>query len=144
MLFRSTLLRDPSKKQKRRVLSQPVQACFDSILRGFDAQNGEKGVGPMELLSPPTSHCPILLFPGSELRKEDTAALRRTQKHGLSTEEETPPAEEIIYCNACDAVVQGDAMKCCDCFDYDLCLDCYPTQSKVHFAGTHRFVMETT
>ena len=50
--------------------------------------------------------------------------------------------KEVVHCDGCHRVIEGLVMKCTDCFDFDLCEDCYPVVSKDHFSGCHKFVTE--
>ncbi|CAI5709310.1 unnamed protein product [Peronospora destructor] len=67
-------------------------------------------------------------------------------------EEENDEEEELeddIVCNRCEERIDTDAepgsssktihYRCNDCFDYDLCGDCYPKRRYKHKGGRHRF-----
>ncbi|KAH7467150.1 uncharacterized protein KRP23_11474 [Phytophthora ramorum] len=67
-------------------------------------------------------------------------------------EEEEEEEEELgdeIVCNRCEERIDPDAepgpgvktvhYRCNDCFDYDLCGDCYPKRKFKHKSGRHRF-----
>lgn len=74
---------------------------------------------------------------------------------GMNDEEEEEQEEEAeelgeeIVCNRCEQRIDTDAepgsgvktvhYRCNDCFDYDLCGDCYPKRRRKHKNGTHRF-----
>ncbi|ETL35726.1 hypothetical protein L917_12015 [Phytophthora nicotianae] len=57
--------------------------------------------------------------------------------------------EEDIVCNRCERQIDTEAQpgsgcktvhyRCDDCFDYDLCGDCYPKRRYKHKGGRHRF-----
>lgn len=49
---------------------------------------------------------------------------------------------EIAHCDGCSNLIRGTVHKCRSCFDYDLCSDCYPKLSKMHFNGEHTFSSE--
>ena len=49
---------------------------------------------------------------------------------------------EIAHCDGCTKRIEGTIQKCVVCFDYDLCQNCYPTLSKVHYDGKHHFAPE--
>lgn len=49
---------------------------------------------------------------------------------------------EVALCDGCEEEIVGSIMKCSVCFDYDLCLKCFPTVSKKHFGGKHKFMTE--
>ncbi|KAG6596132.1 uncharacterized protein IUM83_18603 [Phytophthora cinnamomi] len=63
-------------------------------------------------------------------------------------EEEVELGDEIV-CNRCEERIDPDAepgtgcktvhYRCNDCFDYDLCGDCYPKRRYKHKGGRHRF-----
>jgi len=50
--------------------------------------------------------------------------------------------KEVARCDSCHCHIEDTIMKCTDCFDYDLCVECYPKLSKTHFDGVHKFVTE--
>ena len=71
----------------------------------------------------------VFLFPGAVVEMEtdsDSAVIYK----------------EVAHCDGCQELIEGAIMKCTDCFDYDLCLTCYPLLSKKHFQGKHTFVAE--
>jgi hypothetical protein len=73
------------------------------------------------------------LFPGAVLDENN----ERGHTKGNSEEEEE---EQIvtINCDGCNNEIIA-SMKCNQCFDYDLCGDCFPGISKTHFKGKHSF-----
>ena len=50
--------------------------------------------------------------------------------------------KEVVHCDGCHKVIEDIVMKCTDCFDFDLCNDCYTTISQEHFSGCHKFIAE--
>ena len=80
-------------------------------------------------------HDRIFLYPGTIINKNDV----NTADNDESTE---IVFEEIVHCDECHAVIKGVVMKCTECFDFDLCQDCYTKISKIHFSGHHKFVAE--
>ncbi|KAL8007004.1 putative Zinc finger, ZZ-type, Zinc finger, PHD-type, Sirtuin family, Zinc finger, FYVE/PHD-type [Plasmopara halstedii] len=64
-------------------------------------------------------------------------------------EEEDEGLEEDIVCNRCEQQIDTEAdpgsrcktihYRCNECFDYDLCGDCYPKRRYTHKGGKHRF-----
>ena len=72
----------------------------------------------------------ILLFPGAILEDKDGPE--------VSDEEHI----EVALCDGCEKKIIGTVMKCKDCFDYDLCLSCFPEISKEHEGGRHTFLKE--
>ncbi|KAF1784793.1 DHS-like NAD/FAD-binding domain [Phytophthora cactorum] len=64
-------------------------------------------------------------------------------------EEEEEEIEEDIVCNRCEQQIDTEGepgsgcktvhYRCNDCFDYDLCGDCYPKRRYKHKGGRHRF-----
>lgn len=67
----------------------------------------------------------------------------------LEEEENEEEFAEDIVCNRCEKRIDTDAeagsgcktvhYRCDDCFDYDLCGDCYPKRRYKHKGGRHRF-----
>jgi len=53
-----------------------------------------------------------------------------------------PATPVAVHCNHCNLLITGTIMKCTDCFDFDLCMECFPLYSKHHFQGNHTFVAE--
>lgn len=49
---------------------------------------------------------------------------------------------EIATCDGCSELIRGTVRKCVQCFDYDLCEECYPKLSKKHHNGEHTFSPE--
>lgn len=82
-------------------------------------------------------HDRIFLYPGAIINKNDD----NIDDNDESTEN---VFEEIVHCDGCHEVIKDVVMKCTDCFDFDLCQDCYANErvSKVHFSGHHKFVAE--
>jgi NAD-dependent SIR2 family protein deacetylase len=68
----------------------------------------------------------IFLFPGA-MHKSDDDDLTYT---------------EVANCDGCEEEIIGAIRKCVQCFDYDLCENCYPALSKTHHNGSHTFAIE--
>lgn len=78
------------------------------------------------------------LFPGAVLddsKEEFNSSIIDDKEEGEEREDEYMG---IIHCDGCNNKILA-SMKCNQCFDYDLCYDCYPSISKKHFRGKHTF-----
>ncbi len=83
-------------------------------------------------------HDRIFLYPGAILHCNDG------EYNGDEDDGSTEITfQEIVHCDGCHKVIKKVIMKCTDCFDFDLCQDCYETVSKVHFSGYHKFIVES-
>ena len=51
---------------------------------------------------------------------------------------------EIVHCDGCGIKIKGTVMKCKNCFDFDLCGECFQNKSEMHFQGNHTFIAEST
>lgn len=95
------------------------------------------------------------LFPGAifNLEEEKAAASKSRVDNDGTTSETT--IVEVVHCDECGKQIHCDnrkshyddscaVMKCVECFDYDLCVDCWkkPEIRTNHFGGTHIFVRE--
>jgi hypothetical protein len=49
---------------------------------------------------------------------------------------------EVVYCDGCSKEIKCQIHCCQTCFDFDLCSQCFPTVSRVHADGNHKFVLE--
>lgn len=78
-------------------------------------------------------HNRVFLFPG---------ALAPSIKNGNSDDASVLSYREVAHCDGCSKRIEGTIRKCLSCFDYDLCMDCYPSLSKNHFKGKHVFASE--
>jgi Zinc finger, ZZ type len=78
----------------------------------------------------------VFLFPGAQTPVVDYVNNRKDFNE--------PLCREVVFCDGCAKKVVGKVQKCVLCFDYDLCLVCYPSHSKTHYEGKHRFVTELT
>ena len=47
--------------------------------------------------------------------------------------------KEVVHCDGCNCEVTDTIMNCTQCFDYDLCKDCFPNVPRKHFKGKHIF-----
>uniref|UniRef100_A0A7S2LGK9 Protein acetyllysine N-acetyltransferase n=1 Tax=Leptocylindrus danicus TaxID=163516 RepID=A0A7S2LGK9_9STRA len=57
--------------------------------------------------------------------------------------EEDEYEEEIVHCDGCrKKIATNVVMKCTQCFDFDLCYECFPKVSKKHYRGRHKFKSE--
>mmetsp|Transcript_38651 Transcript_38651/g.116076 ORF Transcript_38651/g.116076 Transcript_38651/m.116076 type:complete len:363 (-) Transcript_38651:436-1524(-) len=70
----------------------------------------------------------VLLFPGAVFENDDS--------------DSDITYEEVAHCDGCQGRIDGPIMKCVDCFDYDLCMTCFPRISKKHYDGSHTFARE--
>jgi NAD-dependent SIR2 family protein deacetylase len=75
----------------------------------------------------------VLLFPGALAAKKD----------GRDDSSDAVTYREVAHCDGCSKRIKGVIKKCTNCFDFDLCSDCFPKLSKTHFDGTHTFNAET-
>lgn len=78
-------------------------------------------------------HNRVFLFPG---------ALPPPLKCGGSDDASILSYREVAHCDGCSKRIEGTIRKCLSCFDYDLCMSCYPTLYKKHFKGKHVFASE--
>jgi hypothetical protein len=73
-------------------------------------------------------HDRVFLFPGAEAPTgTDEVAFR-----------------EIAHCDGCGKKIIGTIRKCLECFDYDLCQECYPEVSQQHYEGNHQFIVDAS
>ena len=72
-------------------------------------------------------HDRILLFPGAIASTGDT-----TNETYI----------EVAHCDGCNNKITETIYKCTQCFDYDLCHKCYPSMSRDHFSGKHKFAVD--
>lgn len=77
----------------------------------------------------------VFLFPGAESSKVDN-----DDDDDVSSADVT--FHEVAHCDGCSGRIYGTIQKCVECFDYDLCQDCYPSLSKSHCNGEHVFQAE--
>jgi len=74
-----------------------------------------------------------LLFPGAIIEDQNIATNDRSDVSYA----------EVAHCDGCQNIIRGAIMKCVDCFDFDLCDECYcPAVREKHYRGTHTFVKE--
>lgn len=112
--------------------SKPSQCFEGALLATLDDTNGHYKKEDW-IHSKLTSSIPrdrIFLFPGAlaPIDNEDDASVLTYR--------------EVAHCDCCSLRIQGTIHKCAACFDFDLCQQCYPVQSKKHFDGSHQFVRE--
>jgi len=74
-------------------------------------------------------HERVFLFPGA-------------QPVSLENDEDDISYHEVVHCDGCNSKIEGTVRKCINCFDYDLCEDCFASVSKSHFSGEHSFMSE--
>ena len=113
----------PDKKRRRKKGKDPYGGRqLTSVLLGqveeFEAEDWESLTIPAER---------VLLFPGALASKDDTSEVTY---------------REIAHCDGCSKRIYGTIQKCVNCFDYDLCVSCFPRLSKTHFDGSHCFSAE--
>lgn len=73
-----------------------------------------------------------LLFPGAIVKDKSIEISNQSIEYA-----------EVAHCDGCQNIIQGTIMKCVNCFDFDLCKECYhPIAIKRHYGGTHTFVEE--
>lgn len=80
----------------------------------------------------------VVLFPGADPSKGSGYG----DDGGEEDENSEVTFREVAHCDGCSQRIVGTILKCVDCFDYDLCQDCHPKLSKLHFGGTHVFAAE--
>jgi NAD-dependent SIR2 family protein deacetylase len=97
--------------------------------------NHERRIRPIHLYNHPEER--ILLFPDCNRKIKDLP-----DTDAMNFFPDSQQVHESVYCNQCHVRVEGKGMKCSTCFDYDLCLSCYPQSHKDHFDGRHDFVLE--
>jgi hypothetical protein len=49
---------------------------------------------------------------------------------------------DVVHCDGCQQEIVGTIMKCDVCFDFDVCVRCFPKMTKRHFKGSHPFSKE--
>jgi NAD-dependent SIR2 family protein deacetylase len=76
----------------------------------------------------------IFLFEG--------AVLESGRSKGSCISNAETACKEVAHCDGCGEQIDGQIMKCMQCFDFDLCSCCYPDQVKSHFKGRHEFVCD--
>lgn len=79
-------------------------------------------------------HNRVFLFPG--------ALAPPFMKSGGNEDASVMSYREVAHCDGCSKRIEGTVRKCLSCFDYDLCMDCYPSLTKTHFKGKHVFASE--
>lgn len=108
--------------------NQSYGCLLSDVLEGKDTHHHWRMDDWANVKNPPPDR--VLLFPGA----------LASNKHGNSADSDDEPIhQEIAHCDGCSNEIVGVIKKCIDCFDYDLCSDCFPTLSKTHFAGNHSF-----
>ena len=55
-----------------------------------------------------------------------------------------PLPNVFVFCDHCRNEIKGNIFCCKNCFDFDLCCDCYPKVKLTHADGKHEFGMEST
>lgn len=80
----------------------------------------------------------VLLFTGAAIPKEGEGS-----GEGVDSASEVS-YKEVAQCDGCQEQIEGEIMKCQQCFDFDLCKTCFDAGklAKTHFEGKHTFVME--
>jgi len=122
-LFQDDAPPTPADKKRRNGGGKPLGRLLTKVLKGEDS---EYDAEDWESLTVPPER--VLLFPGAQA------------SHSDSTEELT--YREIAHCDGCSKRIRGTIKKCIACFDYDLCQNCFPHLSKLHYDGTHKFSAE--
>jgi Zinc finger, ZZ type len=82
----------------------------------------------------------VFLFEGAQ--PPPTVTTASTGSHNINNAADEISFREIAHCDGCTKRIQGTIQKCVVCFDYDLCQQCFPTLSKVHYDGKHHFAPE--
>lgn len=54
-----------------------------------------------------------------------------------------PPPNVVVFCDHCQNEIKGNIFCCRNCFDFDLCGDCYPKVKLTHADGKHEFDIES-
>jgi len=81
----------------------------------------------------------VFLFPGAQAPARDNIGVAG----GGNDDDDTELTyREIAHCDGCAQRIAGRIQKCVTCFDYDLCQGCFPSLSKTHYGGRHRFATE--
>ena len=80
----------------------------------------------------------VFLFPGAAIPKEGEGS-------GDAGDSDSDVSyKEVAQCDGCGQHIEGEIMKCQQCFDFDLCRKCFDSGKviKTHFEGKHTFVKE--
>ncbi len=83
-------------------------------------------------------HDRIFVYPGASLNADSIVDSNECD----DTRNTEFTFKEVVHCDGCHKVIDSVVMKCTDCFDFDLCKDCYSVLAKDHFSGTHTFIVE--
>ena len=76
----------------------------------------------------------VFLFPGAAIPKES---------EGGGDSDSDVSYKEVAQCDGCEQQIEGEIMKCQQCFDFDLCTKCFDSGKVAkHFEGKHTFVKE--
>jgi hypothetical protein len=126
---------DKNKRQKTLGVVESLQSRYcggllTKVLQGQDGYWKASDWSEIKREIPPER---VLLFPGAI----------PSNKHDKDTASEDVTYQEIVHCDGCTKRIEGVIKKCVNCFDFDLCSDCFPIVSKTHFDGTHRFNTES-
>jgi hypothetical protein len=84
----------------------------------------------------------VFLFEGAQPPPTGTTASTGTSGSNNNHAADDITFREIAHCDGCTKRIEGTIQKCVVCFDYDLCQECFPTLSKLHYDGKHQFAPE--
>jgi len=107
-----------SKSKKNRKGSSKYKAPFNCMVVSNDSPLAKQEIAQR-----------TLLFQGAVVEVNDDG------NHEVE-------ANEVVHCDGCGHEIVGKIMKCNQCFDFDVCQQCFPKLSKNHFSGSHTFSKE--
>jgi Sir2 family/Zinc finger, ZZ type len=122
-------------KKRRRITTTPVENryCARTLISALDDNKSDSEWNQKDWSGVTVPPERVILFPGAQgSSRDDTSS---NVVYG-----------EVVHCDGCSHKIdigEGTIIyKCAACFDYDLCIKCYPTLSTKHCDGTHEFTKE--